>query len=117
MPTFVQDSRFYNFADKVALAREANLFACMKAVNETELMELAGGELPAYAGAGVCRETCDDVLTEDEWLMIRNADCGKKPESYPYMGDGGPESGAPAYPGSGGVDNGAVPGHPELPPV
>jgi len=117
LPTFVQDYRFYVFADKVAMAREANLFACMKAVNETELIEMAGGTLPSYPGSGTCKETCEDVLTEDEWLMIKNADCGKQPESYPYMGDGGPERGAPEYPGSGSYDNGVVPGHPELPPV
>ena len=29
LPSFVQDRRFYNFANKIALARERNVFACL----------------------------------------------------------------------------------------
>ena len=111
LPTFVQDTRFYLFADKVAMAREANLMACMKQLNETDLRLMTGGTIPHYPGHHECQETCEDVLTEDEWLMIKNADCGKAPEEYPVFP--GSPAGIPPYQ----PDNGANPGHPEIPPV
>ena len=113
LPTFVQDTRFYLFADKVALAREANLFACMKLLNETDVRVLAGGPIPHYPGHNECQETCDDVLTEDEWLMIKMADCGKAPEEYPVFP--GSPAGIPAFQPP--YDPGANPGFPEIPPV
>jgi len=140
LPTFVQDTRFYLFADKVAIAREANLMACMKLLNETDLRLLAFGNIPHYPGHHECQETCEDVLTEDEWLLIKNADCGKAPEAYPVFpgspagippwdgiypddwfnpyaasdNDAAAANGVnPAYAG----DNAANPGHSEIPPV
>merc|ERR1711865_805575 len=113
LPTFVQDTRFYLFADKVALAREANLFACMKLLNETDVRVLSGGPIPHYPGHNECQETCDDVLTEDEWLMIKMADCGKAPEEYPVFP--GSPAGIPAFQPP--YDPGANPGFPEIPPV
>jgi hypothetical protein len=119
LPTFVQDTRFYLFADKVAIAREANLMACMKLLNETDLRLLTGGNTPHYPGHHECQETCDDVLTEDEWLLIKNADCGKAPIEYPVF-PGSPAGIPPwdgVYPDNWNSDNAANPGHSEIPPV
>merc|ERR1712094_33320 len=58
MPSFIIDQRFYVFAEKITQAREANMYACLNGDKE-------------------CSDTCDGVLTEDEYLMIKNADCGE----------------------------------------
>ena len=94
-PTFVHDERFYKFVDKVSRAREANMFACLRAANETDLRILTNAtgqpgsnELPAHNTE--CRQVCEDVLTEDEWLMIRNADCSQAESGYEAPADGFP---------------------------
>jgi hypothetical protein len=76
---FIQDWRFYNFANKVAMARERNMFACMmETTNKTELLLMADYDIPPHNAK--CSDTCDaDVITEDEWLMIQNADCSAPP--------------------------------------
>ena len=94
-PTFIHDERFYKFVDKVSRAREANMFACLRAANETDLRILTNAtgqpgsnELPAHNTE--CRQVCEDVLTEDEWLMIRNADCSQAESGYEAPADGFP---------------------------
>ena len=85
-PTYMVDERFYRFVNKVARAREANMFACMRKANETDLRILTNTTEPGYyeltPDAPECREVCEDVLTEDEWLMIKNADCGHYADEY-----------------------------------
>ena len=67
LPSAILDQRFYEFAEKLAVAREANMFACLNS-NFT---------------SPDCKDTCDDVLTEDEYLMIANSKCGE--QAQPVM--------------------------------
>jgi hypothetical protein len=99
MPSFIIDQRFYVFAEKITQAREANMYACLNGDKE-------------------CSDTCDGVLTEDEYLMIKNADCGEHNDlpitgSYDYVVPTADVLPSPyPYP-----EPGAVPGSPGVPPV
>jgi hypothetical protein len=79
LPIMMHELRFYNFASKIARARERNMFACLEErMNIEHLKILASGEIPDHNGE--CRDTCGgDIITQDEWMMMNHADCRAAP--------------------------------------
>lgn len=71
--SFILDSRFYAFADKISKAREKNMFACLISQTDGNIFET--NMKNTKSTGGTCSDVCPNVLTEDEWLMIQNAQC------------------------------------------